>query len=131
MSRNRFDTENVHLIRPEQGNPLSPPPSVETGYGLKGQEVDVRSAECLAKKVEGQYSTSYFIKRASAGPDAGRLYNPHSPNHMPGQNPLKVLGENGRARYEFRKVSREAFENYLAYLRTNNPSFIRMAERDI
>lgn len=130
MPQNQSAEKNVHVIHPEQGNPLSSIGPMETGYGLLGKEVDASSVQCVAKKVEGQFSTTYFIKKANSGADAGRMYSHHSENHMPGQNPLKPTAD-GRSRYEFRKVTQNAFDYYLAYLRSDNPAFLRIAERDI
>ena len=119
------------VFRPDPNKPDVVNGAVEvTAYGLGGKEVDVDSSEALAKKSFDPATgvTRYWLKRATAGPDAGRLYNPQSPTFN-ADAAKRVRNDMGRGQYEFRKATAEAFELYLRFLVTGNPTHIRQAER--
>jgi len=123
--------KSIHVIDPSKPVGLGEPLIV--GYADKGKHVDVNSKECLAKAVttpEAAGDTKYFIKRATMGAEAGRIFNPHSPNFSDyGSN--RFWSEIGRAQYEFKPATKAAFELYLHFLTTGNLASLRQAEREI
>jgi len=123
---------SVHLIDPTKGDPTRHTEMEVCGYTFGGKAIAVDSPLCLAKSVLNKITgtTRYYLKRATVGPENGRLYNEHSPCFMPSPNRERSLGPFGKSQYQFRQASQKAFEHYLAYLRTNNPSHILMAERE-
>ena len=98
------------------------------GYGDNLTEVDPDSEACLAKRVTDHVTgtTRYFAKEARVGPDSGRLWNSSSPNYDPR---LRAPAYRGCKAYEFRSVSKEAFDYFLRFLETHNPSHVHHAER--
>lgn len=100
------------------------------GYGPGGKVLPVTAVECLARKsfdpATGVYR--FWLKRATAGPEQGTLYNPHSPMFEKAST-QRVYSHLGRGQYEFFKVSQEAFDSYLMFLKTGNPIHLRQAER--
>ncbi len=101
-------------------------------YGLDGRESLTDLPGSIAKlSVDSENnSTKWFIKFATMGADAGHMFNPQSPNFDKSQ--LEAFYEKfGRAYYEFRKVSKAAFDYYLAFLKGGNPLHLRQAEREI
>lgn len=121
--RNHTVTNNdIHVIDPEQHEKETK----VSGYTLKGVSVSPNDVTCLAK----QNGNLYYLKYATVGADAGHLFNPHSPNHAKEINWKSILA-NGKAFYEFRKVTKTAFDLYLHYLKTGEIQSLRHAEREI
>jgi hypothetical protein len=102
-----------------------------TGYTLGGKEADPAIPMCLAKKSFDPATgiSRYWLKRASNGPDAGHLFNPHSPN-FDRSTALAFHAHLGRGQYEFRRVNQAAFDAYLAFLQGGNLRDLRQAERE-
>lgn len=92
-------------------------------YGLKCESVESDSKGALAKEVFDPDSgiTKYYLKYATKGPEAGKLYN-----HL---SPMFSKDAISKARYEFKRVPKETFELYLKFLQTENPAWVRNAER--
>jgi hypothetical protein len=131
--RNQSEPVNEHQIHrdPKRRSSAEVDGAVTvTGFTLGGVEVDATNLECVAKKAfdPATGSTRFWIKRATAGPDAGHLFNPQSPMFEPASIG-RVNDALGRGQYEFRTASEEQFDLYLNFLRTNNPSYVRHAER--
>lgn len=80
------------------------------GYGRRGVPVDPESEECLAKAAPRRW----WVRRMRTGPSAGRLYDPLDPQ---------------RGEHELMPASQESFDSYVAYLRTGNPTHLRVSER--
>lgn len=101
-----------------------------TGYAKGGTEVDPRSSECVAKVGYDSATDSYqhFVKFGTKGAEGGRMYNHMSPT-FDSVRANRIYNSTGNPHYKFRRVSKEAFDAYLVFLRTNNPSRLRQAER--
>lgn len=125
--------KSVHVINPSLPNPLLVPADGETSeaYAWGLVPVNADAPECIAKKVVHMGKATCFIKRATVGPDAGKLFNPSSPNHPVETNMTKVLGQNGKFMFEFRKSNERAYAFYLDFMRTGNIVHLRHAEREL
>lgn len=89
-------------------------------YGVDGNREE-DADKSLAKKITSKTSGLYYLKKNTAG----RIFNPYS------QEPItKADSVLGRCKYRFVVVSREAFDNYLAFLSTKKDVFLRRAERE-
>lgn len=86
---------------------------------------------CVAKRSFDAATgiSNYWLKRATAGPDAGCLYNPQSPNFQHWAEP-DVNPATGRGRYEWVRASVGAYECYLRFLMSGNLWELRQAERE-
>jgi hypothetical protein len=94
--------------------------STNNGYAWGGKSVDPDSPESLAKFVKDEFTgnVSYWLKRASVGIEAGKLYNPQSPTF------------GGKSKYVYRKANKESFDAFVKFLSPpNNVSYLRVAER--
>jgi hypothetical protein len=104
---------------------------VRTGYAWGGAEVAHDDASALAKACcdSDTGRKTYWVKFATAGPDAGHMFNPQSPTFNAAQA-KRAETQMGKSRYEFRKVSERAFGFYLQFMTSpHNPTFLRHAER--
>ena len=101
-----------------------------TGYGLGGFEIDPNCDDALAKVVTDKKTgrSSYWLKRATSGPDSGNLFNPQSPTFN-AQAAKRFHSAMNRGQYVYRKASKDSFELYLKFLQTGNPLNLRNAER--
>lgn len=97
------------------------PDVLQTGFGPGGKEISVDDPLCLAKTTQDQCTkiTRHWLKRATNGVNAGKLYNPHWPLF------------DTRTNYVFCKASEEAFRAYLRFLETDNTLFLMRAERSL
>jgi hypothetical protein len=102
----------------------------QEGYTLRGEPMEVDDPLCVAKRTADGFSgvARYWVKRATAGPCAGALFNPHSPDYVP-ESLHRKWAHSGRDNWEWSKVSADAFEAYLRFLRTGNGVHYRHAER--
>lgn len=111
-------------------NIKSEPEKIEANYFDKeGREIsDPSNPDLAAKIVLGGYSGNpmHYVLFATEGGDRGQMYNYSSPNY----SPSLTLADN-KAKYELRKVCKEAFNFYMAYLRTGVPSNIHRAMREV
>lgn len=107
-------------------------PAEATAYAWGGGPVGPDDPTAVAKSTRDPSTgeVRYWLKRATAGPDRGFLFNPQSPAHLP--NFLaKTVAQLGRGAYEFRKVSKAAFDFYLKFIvLPHNPAHLRNAERN-
>lgn len=97
---------------------------------MGGYEISPDDPECLAKQVFDPVSNKYrhYIKFATAGINAGHMYNPQAPNVM--KHELKrVDNVMGRNRYEFRRVTEVSYNAYVKFLNTGIPNHFRIADR--
>lgn len=99
-----------------------------SGYDGAGREVDPQSSDCVAKSsvVEKTGVAKYFVRVCRRGIDTGTFYNPQI---HPKAELIRFDGHTGRMRYDFTEVSRAAFDNYLAFLKTGNTALLRVAQR--
>lgn len=99
-------------------------------YKWGGEEVDLDSGEAIAKVTVDPISkiTSYWIKRATAGGEAGCFFNPMSPNFNE-FTVNRIHSELGRGAYEFRRATQESFDHYLQFIKTGDVFYYRHAER--
>ncbi len=106
-------------------------PVVAVGYASGGKEVGVEDAACLAKRVTDPATghERYWLKRATSGAEAGKLYNPHSPAFEP-ERQGRFNERMGRSQYEFAKAGKDAFIIYLRFLVSGNLLHLRQAERE-
>lgn len=101
-------------------------------FGLDGHKSDTDFPGSIAKlSVDSENkSEKHFVKFATTGRDAGHMFDPHSPNFD--KTKLEAFYEQfGRSHYEFRKVSKAAFDAYMRFLESGNPLHLRHAEREI
>lgn len=125
------DQGGIHYIDPSVKETDVDGGIVVTGYAWGGEEVDPKSQESLAKKsvdnVTGQ--ASYWVKRATFGPERGFLFNPYSPNFN--SDAIKrVVSHLGKWQYTYQKVTSQAFDAYLKFLSPpHNIIHLRLAER--
>ena len=83
----------------------------------------------FAKKLwNGKYMV-YWIKYATTGPDTGHLLNPWGMNFVLGVDTRRGAPHLGKKRYEFKQVSKEVFDMYIAFLETRSERYYRGAER--
>lgn len=120
--RNLITDECIHVIDEKQQQE-----DVAVVYhGFGGKEVK-DTDKWLAKKT----ANGCFLRFATTGLDAGRLFNPHSPNHPTNISWESLLGSNGKYQYEPRKVTEAAYSMYIQYLKSGDPIYLRQAEREI
>jgi hypothetical protein len=74
--------------------------------------------------------TTYWVKRATSGPEAGHLLNPLSPNYTDGVDNKRTEARLGKKRYEYTQVTESVFIAYLHFLRTRNELYYRQADRE-
>ncbi len=118
------------IINPNLPDLVDGKPEV-TGYGFGCKVIETTSGACLAKKSfdPATKQTMYWLKRATVGGDAGKLFNPHSPNFSEiGAN--RIFDAVGRGQYEFYKASQDSFDAYLRFLESGNILHLRHAERE-
>jgi hypothetical protein len=98
------------------------------GYGEGGVGIDPGSDDCMAKEAFSKEpgKSRYFIRTSSAGSRAGSFFDVEA--QEPGDKRRRE--STGERRYEFRRVSKAAFDYYLHYLKTTNPVYLRLAERE-
>ena len=88
--------------------------------GFHGKAVERDSTLCLAKRLHNRF----FLRRATTG--SFRLFNVLSDN-------VKELDsfhtDTGRQRWEFFSVPEDSYALYVKFLETENPVFLRNAER--
>lgn len=103
-----------------------------TGYTFGAKEIAPDDPDCIAKKsVEhGGGSARHWVKRATFGPDAGRLLNPHSPDY-PQFALHRVSRDRGLEQFEFKPVTPYCFAFYMEFLKSGNEAKLRQAEREI
>lgn len=100
------------------------------GFAWGAEEIDPEDANCLAKKIENKSreTTQYFVKMFRGNSGVRGFVNPIDPMFTPSML-TKQHSHLGCAGAEFTKVSRQAFDLYLTFLRTKNSVFCRQAER--
>jgi hypothetical protein len=127
--RSPYESAEPFTIRPEQKSAVDGE-IVVTGYSMAGNVIDAKSDDCVAKKAYDPATTRtrHWVKRATAGADAGNLFNPHSPDFNP-DAVNRVHHAMGRGQYEFRPVTSECFDLYMRFLTTGNVNSLRYAER--
>lgn len=97
-------------------------------YLADGKISEEDLSDAYAKKeVKGERYT-YWIKRATAGPDCPHLVNPWG-LHYDQAYEKKYERYIGKRRYEYSQVPEEVFNIYLLFLKTRNERFYRQAER--
>jgi hypothetical protein len=83
------------------------------------------SKKVLAKKVEYENRTKYYIKVGTYG----KIYNPiglYSEGHV-----NKFLSKIGKKAFEFQEVNSKTFDFYLSFLKTKNLAWLHNAEREM
>lgn len=83
------------------------------------------SKKVLAKKIEYENRTKYFVKVGTYG----KIYNPiglYSEGHA-----NKFLSKIGKKAFDFQEVSPKTFDNYLSFLKTKNLAWLHNAEREM
>ncbi len=115
---------DTHVIKQE--NVVN---DVVTGYGPRGKKVEPDSAECCAKEILHSHGgRSYFVKHGTAGADATHMLHP---DNAFAEDNLQYKFERriGKKHFEFKRVNEIAFNFYIKFLFTGNPSWLRQAER--
>lgn len=123
--------EQIPVHRP-YGETVSPVDSQvkSVGYDADDKEVPATDDSAVAKTVtdESTGRTTYYLKVATSGGEAGQLYNQQSPLHNPFGN-TRQLGRSGLNQYVFKKVAPQAFELYRSFLRSKSLVHFRQAQR--
>ena len=83
---------------------------------------DAPHACAMKSPVSKQYK--YYIKRGGTG---NRLFNPV--DNLTNQTGAEVY--NGVPRWQYREVNKTAFDYYLFFLKTKNPKYYTLAEREV
>ncbi len=111
-------SDNVHVINQDAGDIVHGQPTV-LGFAMGGRQVSPDVRECVAKVATdpATKNKSYWLKRATNGMNAGKLYNPNWPIN------------DDRAEYKFVKAPEDAFNLYVKFIETLNPLFLLQAER--
>lgn len=103
---------------------------MSTEYYLEyGKVSEVDSNEAYAKKQLIKGRTTYFIKRATAGPECPHLLNPWGIHFQKGVDNVKWERLLGKHRFEYSVVPEEAFNLYIRFLATGNTLYYRQSER--
>ena len=94
--------------------------------GLLNSEItDPNNDKISAKIIERETGNSYFIKvNISSVP-----YQPKNDIYM--YSSTNVAKKRGIKLFKFVSVSEWAFDNYLNFLRSNNPRFLKEVERNL
>lgn len=133
MSRKELDEAILRVERPTKpGFRVATPPKDEGEtfcYDIQGRWTDDEE-KCAAKRVQGRHGVTLFAKWCMEGPDKGHLLNPNSIYFREGDD-VRLESRRGQRRYEFRKVSQTAFDNYISFLQTKTFRFCQAAEREI
>jgi len=100
------------------------------GYTIGAKKVKPDADNCVAKVATDLESgnSRYWLKRATSGLEAGRLFNPHGPGYT-AASAKRFWAETGKNQYEFRKATQESFELYMKFLESGNELHLRQAER--
>jgi hypothetical protein len=83
------------------------------------------SPKTLAKYIDGEISSRYFIKVGTHG----RIYNPIG-MYSEG-NESRFLAKIGKNEWSFKSVNKDIFDKYVNFLRTKNIAWLNNAERDM
>ena len=94
-------------------------------YTERLQEVDEKSPDAYAKRVNVNGRTYYYVKQDSYG----RLYNPSGMYSENRQN--KQLRHAGRPNWVFREVEKKVYDLYTKFLETKNAAWLSNAEREM
>ena len=98
----------------------------EVGYDINGEVIDPNCDSSLCKCGE----KSFFIKFCTSGCNAGMPYNPNSliGNKVdPGRKNVRK----GQNYFQYKRVSKAAFEYYLKFLQTKGPAWYNRAVREV
>ncbi len=98
-------------------------------YIWGGEQVENDTQDVVAKSShdKGFNTNSYWIKKATFGPEAGCMYNPLSPTFD--RYSLGKVGNGGRKAYEYKRVTEQSFNLYIQFIKTQNTLFLKNAER--
>lgn len=77
-------------------------------------------------KHDGKY---YYIKKCTAGANAGNFANPYGATYNPREF-TAYDSHSGRNYYEYAKVSENVFNDYLKFLQSRNQSHYLNAQRE-
>lgn len=99
------------------------------GYDPSGDVINPDDNLCLARKATSPATgkTRFFVRHVISGRRSGHMFDKN-------QDDLDLLKSNrprqGQPPYQFKEVSRQAFDYYVEFLTTSNNSFLRRAERE-
>lgn len=96
------------------------------GYTV-GQEIDVNSPKCYAKKITIQSGAGIKEKFYVKYDNKGFMYDPWG-LYTEGTEEKKLYGD--EPTWSFRKVDEKSFSYYLDYLKTRNKAWLHNAERE-
>lgn len=97
-------------------------------YDRKGGGVDPQSHGCVARVSihEKTGLEKYEVRVCTRGLDTGLFYNPATHHH---DDLIRFDSHTGKMRFSWREVGKEAFENYVDFLKTGNAALLRLAQR--
>lgn len=93
-------------------------------------QATIHEADSVAKVDTTAGRDAYFVKFATGGVSRGTLCNPRG-MYFEGRHLQTDERRSGRARYEFRQVNKEVFDDYMNYLVGHDATFLRRAERAV
>lgn len=106
---------------------------IVNSYNSKGEEIKaekIDDKQVFCKRVCHQSYAQCFIKAETFGISGGMFLNPTS-MWFDSDRKNETISRTGKERFQFKKVSQEAFDLYIKFLKTGNVAYLRNAERMI
>jgi hypothetical protein len=101
-------------------------------YGVGGLLKEPYQEHRIYAKEDNQTrQPTYWIRAAVTGPDVPHLLNPWGMNFTPDVDDKIFDSQLGKRKYEFRKVTKEAFDMYITFLQKGRELYLRQAERSL
>jgi hypothetical protein len=94
---------------------------------IKGDHTDNEGVAACKRVTNGSVVT-HFVKFAVDGPDRGHMLNPYSIYFREGDD-TRIEARRGSMRYEFKRVTEQAFNLYVKFLSTKIGAYRLDAER--
>lgn len=91
-------------------------------YDKNGQETDITTPDIVcAQAEETESDIRYYVKVHRGGANSGQLFNPLGPYSSSTTSQL----------FQFRKVGKKCFENYVDFLRTRKNILLNQAQKEL
>lgn len=120
-------------VRPDKnlfgGEEIAVPVTTVIMFNISGKVTEKKDDAC-AKCEETDGHVRFFTKFSTDGYDKGQLLDPWGVYFKP-SDLTKLAINAGRSKYEYRQVKESAFHDYLHYLTTHDPRYLRSAERQV
>jgi hypothetical protein len=121
------NSRRINTFNGEKGEiePIGQPDTIL--IGLNGEETESETGS-FAKTNTARGNTNYYVKVATGGTDQGQLVNPRS-MYFKIEDLGKISRQSGRRNFEYQKVSKAAYEDFVLFLRTRDRTFYARAAR--